>query len=138
LSRSASGSKLRYLAGASGDDVLVALSTALGVIGGTEAILNSFNLLEDEAVIVKGAERYDIVLVQCLESSPLLTEAVGQVVKTGGRLRRVAFCLSNDRAIFVFHHAVMTESIAAVRAVCLGEHVLTLQKEKTEKPRDHQ
>src|SRR5258705_3443810 len=86
----ARGSQLRYLTGASCDDVLVALSTALCVIRGTESILNGFNLLEDETVIVKRAERYDIVCIQCLERSSLVSEAVGQVVKTGRRLRRVA------------------------------------------------
>src|SRR5580765_6409670 len=124
------GSQLRYLAGASCDDVLVALSTALCVIGGTEAILNRLNLLENETVIVKRPERYDIVRIQCFERSPLLSEAVGQVVKTSRRLRRVAFRVTNDGAIFVFHHAVMTESISAVLAVCLREYVLTLQNEK--------
>src|SRR6266480_5419575 len=119
----APGSQLRYLTGASCDDVLMALSTALCVIGGTESILNGFNLLEDESVIVKGAEPDDIVRIQCLERSPLLSEAVGQVVKTGRRLRRVAFRVTNDGAIFVFDHTVMTESISAVRAVCLGEYV---------------
>jgi hypothetical protein len=76
--------------------------------------LNVFNFLEDEPVIVKRAERYHSVLIQCLESRSLLTEAVGQVVKAGWRFGRVAPPVVNDGAIFIFNYAVMTESISAV------------------------
>ena len=47
------------------------------------------------------------------------------VIGSNARLLR-----ANDGSIFVFDHAVMAESIAAVLAVCLREYVLTLQNEK--------
>jgi hypothetical protein len=43
----------------------------------------------------------------------LLREAVGQVVKAGGRFRSVASPLAKGGAIFLFNHAGMTESIPA-------------------------
>ena len=65
-------------------------------------------------VIVKRAQRYDSVLIQALEIRPLFIETVGQVVKTRGRFGGVTPPLAKGGAIFIFHHAVMTESISAV------------------------
>ena len=110
----APGSKLRHLTGAAGDDVLVALPTALRVIRGTESVLNFLNLLEDEPVIVKGAQRYDIVLIEFLERKSLVAEAVGEVVKAGRRFGGVASI--EGGAIFVHDDATMAESISTVLA----------------------
>jgi hypothetical protein len=82
--------------------------------------LNLFNFLEDKPVIVKRAQRYDIVLIQALEIWPLLSEAVGQVVKAGGRFGGITPLLAKGRAIFIFNHAVMTESISAATIYLRG------------------
>jgi hypothetical protein len=97
--------------------------------------LNGFNLLEDETIVIKRAERYDIVRIQCFERRSLLSEAVSQIVKPGGRLSCVAFKIASDCRIFVPHHAIMTKSIPTVLA-CLREYALILQNEETEKPHE--
>jgi hypothetical protein len=76
--------------------------------------LNVFHFLEDETVIVKRTERNDSVLIQGSEIRSLLTEAVGQVVKARGGFGGITPTLAEGRAIFIFHRAVMSESISAV------------------------
>src|SRR4029450_13485525 len=112
-------SKLGDLTRAAGDDVLVALPTALRVIRRPKSVLNVFNFLEDETVIVKRAERYHSILIQGLERRTLLGETVGRVVKAGGRFGRIAPGVADSGAIFIFDHAVMTESISASLTVRL-------------------
>src|SRR5262249_9743425 len=106
----APGSKLCNLTGATRHNVLVAFPATLRVIRRPKSVLNAFSFLEDEPVIVERAERNDRVFVQGLEIWSLVSEAVGQIVKSGGRFGGVAPSLSKGRTIFIFHHAVMTES----------------------------
>ena len=75
------GAVLRDLARASGHDVLVALAAGLRVVGRAEAVVDAFDLLEDEAVVVEGAQGDDVVLLEGLEVGPLLEVAVGEVVE---------------------------------------------------------
>ena len=60
------GAVCRHLAHAARDDILVSLAAGLGVVGGSETIANRFNLFENEAVVVKRAERDDGVFVDLL------------------------------------------------------------------------
>ena len=81
-----SGAMLGDLAGAAGDDVLVALGTALRVVGRAEAVGDHFDFLEDEAVVVERAVRHDVIFIDRVERRSLPQKAVGAVVEAGRRL----------------------------------------------------
>ena len=77
-----SGSVLGDLAGAAGDDVLMALAAALGVVDRPQAILDRFEFLEDESIVVERAERDDAFFVDGIVVRPLFIEAICLVVET--------------------------------------------------------
>ena len=58
---------LGHLAGAAGDDVLMALAARLGVVGRAEAVGDGLDLFEDEPVVVERPQRHDVVLVERVE-----------------------------------------------------------------------
>ena len=78
----------RHLAGAAGDDVLVTLATALGVVGRPKSVRIFLDLLEDESVVVERTQRHDVVFVQLVEGHSLRIESVRDVGKSRRRLRR--------------------------------------------------
>ena len=84
------GAVLGHLAGAAGDDVLVALAAGLGVVGRAQAVGDGLGLLEDEAVVVERAQRHDVVLVQRVERLALGIHAVGLAVEPGRGLGGIA------------------------------------------------
>src|SRR6478735_9095748 len=70
-----SGALHGHLARAAGDDVLVALATALGVVSGPEAVGLPLDVLERRAVFVERRLQF---------------ESVGQVVERGWCFGRIA------------------------------------------------
>ena len=84
------GAVLGHLAGAAGDDVLVALAARLGVVGRAQPVDDGLDLFEDEPVVVERAQRPDVVLVQRVERTALRIHAVGQAVEPGRGLGGIA------------------------------------------------
>src|SRR5436190_1677588 len=74
-------SVFRYLAGASGNNILVACSAALGVVYWPKTFVVCFNFFKNEPAIVKRAQRNDIIFIKFVEWRTLWKVAVGQVVK---------------------------------------------------------
>jgi hypothetical protein len=107
------------LARAAGHHVLVALAAALGVVRGSESVLQALDLLEDEAVVVERRERVHVLLVDRLEGRPLLQESIGQVVEArrrlGGGLARIRAALWCRRDRFSLDAPSSLEAIARLR-----------------------
>jgi hypothetical protein len=120
------------LTGAAGNHVLVTLSATLGVVGGTESVLNRFYFLENETIVIERATRNDVIRIQRFERRSLLNKSVRQVVKTRRRLGGVTFRIINCRPIFGGDRAVVAKSFCTTLA-CLREDAVILQNGESDK-----
>ena len=77
-----------HLAGAAGDDVLVAFAAGLAVVGRAETVADGLGFFEDEAVVVERSQGHDGVFVDGGERRALRVHAVGLVVETRRRFGR--------------------------------------------------
>src|SRR5436190_2667086 len=68
---------LGYLARAPGDNVLVARTAALGVIGRPKTFFYRFLFFKNEPAIVVRAKWLDVVFIDRIKIRPLWKEAVG-------------------------------------------------------------
>ena len=79
-----SGAMFRDLAGAAGDDVLVAFAAALGVVGRAEAIGDGLDFFENEPIVVERAERDDVVFVDVSNGGPCSSKPLVWLSKPAG------------------------------------------------------
>src|SRR4030095_11413116 len=71
------------LAGASGNDILVAFPAALGVVCWAKTVGERFNFFKNEPRIIERAKRFDIVLIDRIKMRALWKDTVCFAVKTG-------------------------------------------------------
>jgi len=69
------------LAGPARDDILMAFSAALGVIGRPQSVGDLLDLFEDESIVVEGMTRPHVAGVDAFERRALLGSAVGLVIE---------------------------------------------------------
>ncbi len=129
------GPVLGHLAGAAGHDVLVALPAALGVVRWPQAVVHGFDFLEDESIVVEGAQCHNCVFVDRVERWTLDVEPVRQVVESGGRLLgSVAVPVRPTRSEASVRRTLILQIASMPEAFATGVTALTIEDGGRQEP----